>query len=375
MKTLEDFIRPTQKMLFDSLRKIYKNRVTVSKGNYLLVKGEAPIMLLAHLDTVHKEPVCDICKSERGNILMSPQGIGGDDRCGVYAITTVFEKSEVKPWLLFTCDEEKGGIGAEKFVQMHKKKKLPKALDNLKLLIEIDRRGKNDAVYYDCENTELEDYITCKGFVTGWGSYSDISTIAPELGVAAVNLSSGYYNAHTLSEYINRRHLNAVVKKVTEIVKEAADPKFPKYEYIECSCSGSWRRSSGFGRYTWSGFNNRGLTVKTTKTVTETKTETVIDENNFDIDQIPWEIRDDYECLLDYYTIAELEDLRADYGDRVIPQMCETELGFSYSSAGYSSLCPDDNDDDIKEEILYGTHKEKKKGGGINDTRRGSKRR
>ena len=83
MKTLEDFIRPTQKKLFKLLCKKFKGKTTFSKDNFILVRGTAPVMLVAHLDTVHTEPVKQICASKDGNILMSPQGIGGDDRCGV----------------------------------------------------------------------------------------------------------------------------------------------------------------------------------------------------------------------------------------------------------------------------------------------------
>ena len=102
MKKLEDFLMPTQKELFSKLSGMYKGRTMTCKNSYILVRGEAPIMLVAHLDTVHKTPVKHICKTQNGGILMSPQGIGGDDRCGVYALTAVHEQSAVKPWLLFT---------------------------------------------------------------------------------------------------------------------------------------------------------------------------------------------------------------------------------------------------------------------------------
>ncbi len=350
MKILEDFLKPTQAQLFDYLRKTYKDRATVCKGNYILVKGDAPIMLLAHLDTVHKEPVKDICKTKGGNILMSPQGIGGDDRCGVYAITTVFENAEVKPWLLFTCDEEIGGVGAEKFADMYRKKKLPKALGKLKLLIEIDRKGKNDAVYYECDNPELKTYITSKGFATDFGSYSDISTVAPELGVAAVNLSSGYYNAHTLHEYINRRHLNDTVAKVQEIVAEAANPDFPKYEYIEderwAGYGMGWGMRYLYDRDPWQSSYKKKTKTVTTKTVT-TESKTIISEKNFDIDSIPSEIRDDYEALLDFYTVSELEQYRMEMGDAVIPMLAESEFGYSYTNDGRMY-------DEVEDEDLYG---------------------
>ena len=133
MISLEDFLRPSQKKLFKRLCKKFKGKTLISKGNFILVHGQAPVMLVAHLDTVHEEPVKDICLSADGNIIMSPQGIGGDDRCGCFALVKVFQSAQVKPWLLFTCEEEFGGIDAKYFCLAHKQKQLPKNLDTLKL--------------------------------------------------------------------------------------------------------------------------------------------------------------------------------------------------------------------------------------------------
>ena len=231
MNDLISFIKPTQDELFKRLCKMYPDAV-VNKNNYILVPGEAPILLIAHLDTVHHEPVRDIYETDGKNILTSPQGIGGDDRCGVYALVTVYAESDKKPWLLFTCDEETGCEGAKTFRDDHKAGLLPKELGMMKMLVEIDRKGETDAVYYGCRNADFEQYITGKGFITQYGTCSDISHIAPELGVAAVNLSSGYYNAHQLSESINREHLNATVQKVIEIVADAVKPETPIYKYV-----------------------------------------------------------------------------------------------------------------------------------------------
>lgn len=201
------------------------------KGKYILVKGEVPVMLVAHLDTVHKHPATTICISEDKNILMSPYGIGGDDRCGVYALCSIYKEAKKKPWLLFTCDEEEGCIGAAEFAIDYAKKRLPEELSHLKMLIEVDRRGNNDAVYYECCNMDFEKYISSKGFITAQGSVSDISYIAPELGVAAVNLSSGYYNAHTIHEYIDLADLSATIGKIKEIVDESSSDEIPKFIY------------------------------------------------------------------------------------------------------------------------------------------------
>ena len=228
MTVLEDFLRPTQKQLFKRLCKKFKGKTLISKGNFILVRGQAPVMLVAHLDTVHEQSVRDICLSTDKNILMSPQGIGGDDRCGCFALVKVYQCAQIKPWLLFCCEEEIGGLGAKKFCLAHKQKQLPNNLDTLKLIIEIDRRGFNDAVFYQCANLDFEKYITDKGFKTAQGSFSDISLIAPELGIAAVNLSCGYYNAHNLHEYIIRSELECTIEKVSEMVADAAKPDFPK---------------------------------------------------------------------------------------------------------------------------------------------------
>ena len=64
MKNLENFLCPTQKKLFKRLCKKFKDNTLISKGNFILVRSVAPVMLVAH----HEEPVCDICKSDDDNI-------------------------------------------------------------------------------------------------------------------------------------------------------------------------------------------------------------------------------------------------------------------------------------------------------------------
>lgn len=294
---LEDFLTPTQGELFDMIRGMYHGKCILRKGAYILVKGEAPVMLVAHMDTVHKHPVKHICVSKDGDILMSPQGIGGDDRCGVFALVSCYEKSRVKPWLLFTCDEEIGGVGAKHFANDYAR--LPKALRDMKVLIEIDRRGSDDAVYYDCDNLELEHYITSKGFETDYGSYSDICTIAPVMGVAAVNLSSGYYNAHTEHEYIVRSELMQTISRACDMISDSCDPAFPRYEFVERVYQPTvWSYKTGhYGCYDYDDY---------------------VDAIP---DSVPERIRYYYGILLDWYTVKELEEYRHDLGDEAIIEL------------------------------------------------------
>lgn len=301
MKKLEDFLRLTQKQLFKLLAKKFKGKAILSKGNFILVRGTAPVMLVAHLDTVHTEPVKQICASKDGNILMSPQGIGGDDRCGVFALVKIYLSAQVKPWLLFTCDEEVGGLGAQQFCLAHSQRRLPNELDALKFLVEIDRKGSTDAVYYDCDNPDFEAYITGKGFTTAIGSFSDISLIAPELGVAAVNLSSGYYNAHTLHEFINVNELNDTIRKVGEIVLEAVD--LPRFEYVEAMSLLPIHQE----------VIRRNATTSQPRYLSDA-------------------FRDLYAVLLDFYSANELESFRNEYGDNILWQLYDDEIAPLYRS-------------------------------------------
>ena len=294
MIQLTDVLMPTQSQLFSMLHKTYQNRAIGRKGKFLLVRGDAPILLLAHLDTVHKEPVRVIRRKQGGNILTSPQGIGGDDRCGVYALVCSYERAKKKPWMLFTCDEEIGGIGAKAFADAYRKKQFPTELDEVKMLVEIDRRGSHDAVYYSCSNEDFESYITSKGFHTEYGSFSDISILAPAMGVAAVNLSSGYYNAHTTEEYINCKHLEAVMEKVAEIIEDAARDEVPRYEYIENEMHGyPW----SYGYLPWKGY---GLLSRRIPKALSGKYAEI------------------YDFLLDYFDFDELEYYRKEYGNEML---------------------------------------------------------
>ena len=308
MTSLEDFFRPNQKQLFKRLAKKFKSKTLISKGNFILVHGQAPVMLVAHMDTVHEQPVKDICLSADGKIIMSPQGIGGDDRCGVFALVNIYQSAQIKPWLLFCCDEEIGGLGAKAFCLAHQQLQLPNELNNLKFLIELDRKGKNDAVFYRCDNPDFEEYITGKGFKTAQGSFSDISLIAPELNIAAVNLSCGYYSAHTRHEYINRSHLDNTIQKVINIVSESSHDDLTIFDYRESLLQTS---TSSNIRY----YNNLSM---------------IHDEQNTIPHNISADLLDIYEALLDFYSRRELESFRAEYGDNILLQIYNEEIAPFY---------------------------------------------
>lgn len=191
---------------------------------YLYAKGDVPVLLIAHLDTVHDtEPeVINVT----GGVVWSPQGIGGDDRCGVYAILRIIQENKCS--VLFCEDEEIGCVGAGKFA----KTELCKAVgEDINFMVEIDRKGNNDLVYYSNANTAFKNWCTeVTGYKTNWGSCSDISKLMPAMNRAGVNISSGYYDEHTLKHKI----VLADLEKTIEAVKKLVTTEVPSgpFHYI-----------------------------------------------------------------------------------------------------------------------------------------------
>lgn len=222
MIRFDDILRMRQKDLKHYLTGHLKKLgyETVKKKGFLYAEGTVPVLLVAHLDTVHNEPPHIICRSEDGRYIMSPQGIGGDDRCGVYMILQII--SEVRCHVLFCEDEETGGQGARAFersgIQI-----------NVNYIVEMDRRGNNDAVFYNCDNPEFSEFVCSFGFREAMGSFSDISVVAPYLKTAAVNLSAGYYNEHRLHEVIDWSAMQNNVGRIKQMVQTETG----KYSYMK----------------------------------------------------------------------------------------------------------------------------------------------
>lgn len=206
------------------LEKYYGKENVHSTVDYIYAVGDIPVGLVAHLDTVHFYPPKEIFHDVEKQVLWTPEGLGADDRAGVYAIIELI-KDGFRPSVIFTTDEETGGLGALQLVNDFKT-----PLSQLNFLIELDRQGLNDAVYYDCDNLAFEEFISKYGFETQIGSFSDISFIAPEWGIAAVNLSVGYYNEHSYHEFLRYNYLAQTIGKVSYILTDF-DPTVV-YKYI-----------------------------------------------------------------------------------------------------------------------------------------------
>ena len=227
------------KGLAQMVEKIYPEEKISKTKEYIYARGELPVMLIAHCDTVFKQLPQKIFYDREQCVLWSPQGLGADDRAGVYAILKIIQKG-YRPSILFTTDEEIGGLGASAFVRDY-----PAADIEYKYLIQLDRSGECDCVFYDCDNVDFVDYCESFGFTEDFGSFSDISVICPVWKIAGVNLSVGYYDEHSKQEILFTNILDKTISKVEKMLSFSKESK--TFEYIPGPYSYYGRYAYGWG--------------------------------------------------------------------------------------------------------------------------------
>lgn len=264
---LYKILRMNQKELHffleEELKKYYEPKRMDMNSKYIFCLGDEPILLLAHMDTVYdmdilskkyfgysdsdsdlilegeedfyeeeddeiKEPDILIFHDQEQQTIWSPDGLGADDRAGVFMILKSLQ-SGLLPSVLFTTDEEIGGIGAEKFATVYRT--LFKRT-KIRYILELDRQGKNDCVFYSCVNKEFENYINSYGFITDTGTFSDISIICPKVEIAGVNISIGYYYEHSNREFLSLLQMFKNYDIINKMIKDSKKIKEP-FIYVE----------------------------------------------------------------------------------------------------------------------------------------------
>lgn len=215
----KDLLAYAEEYLKTKYDKVYATK------DYVIAVGATPVGLVAHTDTVFSRPPRNIfCDKEYG-VIWSPEGAGHDDRAGAYGILKLVDKG-FRPTVILVTNEEKGCLGAIKLVA-----DFPTPPTDLKYLIELDRRGKNDCVFYQCENPDFFKFVESFGFITKQGSFSDISALCPVWDIAGVNLSVGYYNEHTEAEFLCIDQLSDTITKTASMLQIAEETS--KFKYVK----------------------------------------------------------------------------------------------------------------------------------------------
>jgi len=251
MKTLIKILQMKEDHLLQVLNTVVEpfGERYYKEGEYLYVKSptDHPIVLLAHVDTVS---ITSCLPKIEGNIITNGMNapLGGDDRCGVWAMLRVCDALKKLnlplPSLIFTSGEEMGGVGMEKLIK-------DGVFDptGVKLLVCLDRKGANDWVDYISVPKEVKTYIESFGYIESNGSYADVRDLSSDTLIPGINLSVGYYHQHTSSEKIHFDELEMCVKRVVKICQNPITELYPviKPKYDDLGWGKSVYNRSGWG--------------------------------------------------------------------------------------------------------------------------------
>jgi len=203
-------------------------------GNIYVTKGKANLYpcIVSHLDQVHKYcPNKTIVRN--GDYLLAfdgarQVGTGGDDLVGVFMCLNLLETIDnIK--VVFFLQEEIGCIGSN-------------ACDldffkDCKFIGQADRKGNSDFINYSngvklfdeefstfaAPILKVHKYKECTGIATDAGALSKRN-----VGIACFNISCGYHNPHTSTEYVVISEVQICYNVILDIILSADK----QYTYI-----------------------------------------------------------------------------------------------------------------------------------------------
>lgn len=237
-------------------------------GNVLIVKGEADTYpcLAAHMDQVQSFHSKDFEVVQIGDDVIgwsrkshSQQGLGADDKNGLFICLECLKKYDnIK--VAFFSGEEVGCVGSSK-VNLD-------FFKDCRFIIEPDRKGFSDLITSmavgDVCSKEFIDAIGYKefGYKEEVGSITDVGELVERgVGISCLNLSCGYYDAHTDHEMCVLSELENCLNFVQHIVETCTDVY--SYEYDEWG--GWYGRYGSYGGYGCFGKSGRSTRVYTPK--------------------------------------------------------------------------------------------------------------
>jgi len=175
--------------------------------------------VVAHTDTVHNIDVINIreeeLKNAQGQIRPSlkayndfgkPTGIGGDNKCGVFACLELLKELPVLKAAFFVS-EETGCHGSRKAD--------PNFFENVGYAIQFDAPfnwmvteysmgvklfDKSDDFFKKCDEVLNESFEGRQKY--GSHPYTDVYALRSKFDFSCINISIGYYDYHTPEEYV-----------------------------------------------------------------------------------------------------------------------------------------------------------------------------
>jgi len=209
------------------------------------VGADNGLVFAAHLDTVHRTDgrlyLAQVEATHEVMAFSDPECtkadvLGADDAAGVYILLRMIAAG-VQGTYLFFVGEEVGGVGSSSFVQAN-----PNFSANA--VISFDRRGTGDVITHQGMHRTCSDEFAealCNALPaylnyrpSDQGVYTDskeFAHIVPE----CTNISVGYYNEHTSSEYLDLVHLEALADACCRLgwgslpIQRVPEPEAPWY--------------------------------------------------------------------------------------------------------------------------------------------------
>lgn len=233
--------------------------------NLYVVKGEGTSetypCAVAHTDTVHSfvkggiHPVVIDGKITGINPLsMRQTGIGGDDKCGIWAALHCLTVLPVCKAAFFV-DEESGARGSGGcHLEFFK---------DCRYILQADRRGNDDFVTDINGRLSSDAFLDAVlpiakrfGYTKSYGAFTDVMKLRNrDVGISVANMSAGYHNPHSDGEYIVVAELEAVAVMMQTIFTEVVDvfpftyepPKYAPVKYTSPTHSYTPPQSPGAG--------------------------------------------------------------------------------------------------------------------------------
>lgn len=207
--------------------------------------------IVAHTDTVHRIDKINVKEenlpNEKGELKLSlkayndmnqPTGIGGDDKCGIFACLQLLEElPNIK--VGFFVSEETGCHGSNNADENF--------FSNVGYAIQFDAPG-NWMVSEFCMGVQLFDrksefFKICDKVLTETFNserkyqshpYTDVYALKKKFDFSCINIAIGYYNYHTPNEYVILEDLYNGIKTGKELILSLGNKKYPfGYQFKE----------------------------------------------------------------------------------------------------------------------------------------------
>ena len=188
---------------------------------YRITPGQP--LVVAHMDQVQRAKCHKVMMvknrlygfSKKGKLT----GLGADDKNGIFIIIELL-KTNPSLSFIFSASEEAGG-------KLHTLTSLVDLTSTPYGLV-FDRRGHSDIIgtsnNYCCDDLETAIHVIGEefGYKPAQGTFSDCDELS--VWIPCVNLSCGYYEAHTEKEYTKLPELWNAIRLAQALLKELSGP-------------------------------------------------------------------------------------------------------------------------------------------------------